>query len=119
MMETSLRKKIDHLVHLPAGQDYGMARINGREVPVTDEYLNSEEARSYLEQYRNCVRMSTLGFLESVDNLDSIEESKVYLCITDDKSQPLYRTWESFLKAETSLDRSMVCRIRAARDGYR
>ena len=119
MSETLVRQTAYRTVHLPQGQDYGMARINGHEVPVTEEYLNSKETRSYLELNRKRFHKSTLNFLESVDNLDRIEESKVYLCITDDKGEPLYRTWESFLKAETSLDRSTVCKIRAARNGYR
>ena len=119
MSETLVRQTAYRTVHLPQGQDYGFAKIGGLKVPVTEEYLNSKETRSYLELNRKRFHKSTLNFLESVDNLDRIEESKVYLCITDDKGEPLYRTWESFLKAVTSLERSMVCKMRAARDGYR
>ena len=40
MSETLVRQTAYRTVHLPQGQDYGVARINGFKVPVTEKYLN-------------------------------------------------------------------------------
>ena len=121
MNETSaIQVRTDYSpVRLPKELDFGIAIINGREVPVTEEYLNSAEARSFLEQQRIQIHKGTLAFLDIVDYLDRIAESKVYLCLADANGEPLYSTWESFLKGETSLDRHSLSKMRSARDGYR
>ena len=60
-----------------------------------------------------------MAFLQIADNLDVIEESKVYLCIADESGLPFYRTWDGFLQSFLGLGRSEVSKMRSARNGYR
>ncbi len=107
-------------VHLPKCQKgYGTALINGRNVEVTEEYLNSNEAREYLETLSNQVHKGTLEFLEIVECLDRIAESKVYLCISDEHGKPLYPNFESYLKQIAGFDRTILSKMRSARNGYK
>ena len=108
-----------HPVHLTEGQDFGTALINGREVKVDDDYLNSQEARSLLEQMQQEVHRRYMTFLEIADHLDAIEESKVYLCIADENGAPIFHTWDDFLQSFVRLGRSAVSKMRSARNGYR
>lgn len=108
-----------HPVHLPEGQDFGIAHINGRKVKVDDDYLNSQEARSLLEKLQQKVHRRYLAFLEIADHLDVIEKSKVYLCIADEDGVPIFNTWDDFLQSFVGLGRSAVSKMRSARNGYR
>ena len=108
-----------HPVHLPQGQDFGTAFINGRKVKVDDDYLNSQEARNLLEQLQQEVHRRYMTFLEIADHLDAIEESRVYLCIADESGAPIFHKWDDFLRSFVGLGRSMVSKMRSARNGYR
>lgn len=108
-----------HPVHLPQGQDFGTALINGRKIKVNDDYLNSQEARDFLEQMKLKIHKRYMTFFEIADILDKIAKSKVYLCIADEGGTPIFHTWDDFLQSFVGLARSAVSKMRSARNGYR
>ena len=108
-----------HPVHLPQGQDFGIAFINGRKIKVNDDYLNSQEARDFLEQMKLKIHKRYMTFFEIADILDKIAKSKVYLCIADEGGTPIFHTWDDFLQSFVGLARSAVSKMRSARNGYR
>lgn len=105
-------------VHLVQGHDYGTAMFNGEEVPVTEEFLNADETRAYFDSLKQKVHKSSMAFLGIADALDRIEESKLYLCIPGDDGTPLFNTWEEFLQEYMSFGKSVLSKMRSARDGY-
>lgn len=104
-------------VHLVDGQ-CDIAHLNGKDVLIRDEYLNSDEAHAMLDKLLCDIHRGNLGFLDIVKSLEEIKEAKLYLCIADEDGNPVYKTMEEFLLGFMAMTRSDLSRMIKARDGY-
>ena len=108
---------IKGIVKVTLEDDYGTVFSNGKEVPVTAEYLNSQDVQNSLIALQESINKFQNASFDLVGILENIKENMAFLCFTDENGHPLYKNWDSFINAFMPGGKSQFSKLKTARDG--